>query len=272
MAWTEYRIESWRDFDEKVLSEHAALTSPLKRTYIYRGQSDAGWALIPSLTRLAISLGFDRSKALEVEQGLRQRFQARAHQFLDAKVLPTGFGTLLVTDASLQWWTLMQHYGAPTRLLDWTHSPQVALYFAVRDRWDEDGAVWTLQRGRFMAAARDRFGAEPGDESDQWRAEDPPSRVLSFDPQRPTPRMTAQQGALTVSQDLLLDHAVGIEDVVDEVTTDRERFVLRRKYVIPSEVKPTLLRQLHHMNVTAAVLFPGIDGLGAELGEMVRLG
>jgi hypothetical protein len=271
MAWTDYRISSWRDFDEHVVSKHAALASPLKSTYIYRGQEDAAWTLLPSLTRHTISLGFDRTKALEVEADLKQRFKTRAHHFLDERLLPTGFATLLTTDASLQWWTLMQHYGAPTRLLDWTHSPLVALYFATRDCRNRDGAVWSLHRGRFMAAARDRFGEEPGDDRSHWRSDAPPARVLSFDSQRPTERMTAQQGAFTVSQDILLDHATGIEQVVDEITKDSDKFVIRRKYVIPAAAKQSILRQLHHMNVTAAALFPGIDGLGVELSEMVKL-
>jgi len=52
----------------------------------------------------------------------------------------------------------MQYYGGPTRVLDWTHSPLVALYFAARFRWDRDGAVWSVQRRMYMAKARDRFG------------------------------------------------------------------------------------------------------------------
>lgn len=271
MAWTDHPIGSWRAFDEKVLSEHAALTSPLKRTYIYRGQEDASWTLRPSFARLAASLDLSRKDALEIENDLKKRFEIRAHHFLETKLLPAGFGTMITTEAHLTWWSLMQHYGAATRLLDWTHSPLVALYFAVRDLWDRPGAVWSVHRRRFMEAAESTFGNNPDDIPTTWTAEAPPPRVLAFDPKRPTERMTAQQGAFTVSQDPLLDHADGIEQVIEEVTDDGNAFVLRRKYVIAPDAKRPILRQLHHMNVTAAALFPGIDGLGAELREMMRL-
>jgi hypothetical protein len=46
---------------------------------------------------------------------------------------------------------------------------------------------------------------------------------------------------------------------------------LRSKWVIAKSSKRDLLRQLHAMNVTAASLFPGIDGLGTELNELIRL-
>ncbi len=273
MTWTAHRIDSWRQFDEGVVSPHASTTSPLARTYIYRGQEDSTWSLEPSLLRLLKALKYDRGRALEVEAGLLARFKNRAHLFLDAKVLPPGFGSLLATESSLDWWTLMQHYGAPTRLLDWTHSPLVALYFATLDRWDVDGAVWTVQRRQLNEAMISAFGEPPKQDANLWRADEPPPRVLTFDQSRPTERMVSQQGAFTVSQDPLLDHVVGIESVAEEITESAgATVVVRRKYVIAAQAKQAIFRQLQHMNVTAAALFPGIDGLGAELREMAQFG
>ena len=84
--------------------------------------------------------------------------------------------------------------------------------------------------------------------------------------------MAAQQGALTVCYNLLLDHDVGIGSVVEEALEDNDNIAVTRKYVIAQEAKKDFCIRLHNMNVTAAGLFPGIDGLGKELWELMRLG
>jgi hypothetical protein len=183
-------------------------------------------------------------------------------------VLPAGFGTLLTTEACLDWWTLIQHYGGPTRILDWTQSPLVALYFAVRQRWDRDGAVWAVHAVKLNERGDDRFGPLPASDAELWRNETPDARVYVHGTNRPTDRMIAQQGAFSVGHDILVDHADSIADLLPEVEGG---LMLRRRFVIPGSAKPSFLRQLHHMNVTAAALFPGLDGLGSELEELARL-
>ena len=76
----------------------------------------------------------DHNRALEIE--LLLEFQQGAHQ-------SSGFVPLF--NEVLDWLALMQHYGAPTRLLDWTRSPYVALYFAL-EKADKESAVWAINR------------------------------------------------------------------------------------------------------------------------------
>jgi hypothetical protein len=85
--------------------------------------------------------------------------------------------------------------------------------------------------------------------------------------------MVAQQGAFTIAQDVLLDHATGLSDTMPETEIQGGAdTIIRRKYTIPATAKPEFLRYLQQMNVTAATLFPGIDGFGSEMDEIVRLG
>lgn len=277
MTWTEYPITTWGEFHEQVMDTHAAVTAPLKASYIYRGQPRAEWSLAPSLTRLCARLEYDRAKSLEIEKLLVGRFKERAHLQLEQRFLPAGAGSLIQTAALSSWWSLMQHYRAPTRLLDWTHSPLVSLYFAVRDHWDSDGAVWCLHRRSLWERSDAVYGADPpelkSDEAKMWWADAPARRVYAFDASRPTDRMVAQQGTFTIAHDVLLDHAVGIADAVpEESIIGSTQSILRRKYVISAAAKRKLLQRLHQMNIGAGALFPGIDGFGSELDELVRLG
>jgi hypothetical protein len=104
----------------------------------FRGQQRKHWKLLPSIlrdgsfSRLGRRQGYDA----EVDSEIREEFAIRA---------PALSGGETVPESDWNLYFLMQHYGVPTRLLDWTESPLIALYFAVRDNPGYyDSAVWIL--------------------------------------------------------------------------------------------------------------------------------
>lgn len=102
----------------------------------YRGHADESWELVPKVQR-----GFKGSNDEELfrkERYYTNDFQARA------SVLLSSHQPKMNEYAS--WLTLMQHYGIPTRLLDWSRSPLVALYFAVSSEAhsEKDACIWIL--------------------------------------------------------------------------------------------------------------------------------
>jgi len=161
------------------------------------------------------------------------------------------------------WLALMQHYGLPTRLLDWTWSPLVAAYFATRDAGldsSEAACIWALEPSllnqsqirerlfpplnakllqRYLAPARYDKAKEP-------------DKVVAATPIESDLRMVAQQGAFTVhSSRQPLQRMDG-----------RERWL--RQIMIPKEHKPTVANDLRILGLRLADLFPDLTNLAQE--------
>lgn len=123
-AWT--RVLD--DLDECLQAfDEASTVMALEDGLLFRGHREASWDLKPSLYR--------HEEALENESNIYQIFATRARQ------------TLNQTRTDWEILTHMQHHGVPTRLLDWSDSFGIAVYFAVLGQkidTPEDAAVWVL--------------------------------------------------------------------------------------------------------------------------------
>ena len=169
----------------------------------------------------------------------------------------------------------MQHHGAPTRLLDWTSSFWVALYFASVDDWHIDGAVWLFSPYNLRERIRAIGGHALSDATqvtDLKRYSDPAANsvVQLVTPPQKTVRAAAQQGQFTVSAQVLDDHADAIPSLLGGTEVDGR--LLAGTAVIPRDLKPEIVRHLRSMNITAKSLFPGADGLSRSVSELIRLG
>jgi hypothetical protein len=92
--------------------------------WIFRGHSSHKFSLQPSIER-----AYPYRDWPEAEYRLLREFQSKAAMHMEPTRLPP-----FSPEYKLSWLSIMQHYGAPTRLLDFTYSPYVALYFALRNR------------------------------------------------------------------------------------------------------------------------------------------
>jgi len=176
-----------------------------------------------------------------------------------------------------QWLFLMQHYGLPTLLLDWTRSPLIALYFALKDKAEyqsKDGALWLLRPGvwnRFSyrwensRPKRDKlFEAYSGALQKHFRANFYPlddsekrmqDRVLALEPVYNSPRMISQQSVFTIHGRMLqpMEDWHKMEDQVKEQCL--------WKFRIPSDKKAPMVKELHDLGVLQSALFPDLDHL-----------
>ncbi len=259
----EFEVRDWKDFVET--SVKFEIGAPLERSYIFRGQARADWPLQPSLVRHAIEAGLNAEKVLKIEKAAMKYFQTQAHLYLPAARTEK-------REDLVSWWTFMQHYGAPTRLLDWTGSIFVAAYFAVEQQLDEPGAMWIIFPHFFGEFRKEKylkaeFPAYPEAQPPMFLAPDAPP-ILYFVEQRiQTDRMSAQQTSFTVSTQVLANHGQIIAEALPEDRPDR----FARKLIIPAQLKREFLLRLREMNITARALFPGVDGFGRSSAELIKL-
>src|SRR5215469_10611326 len=116
-----YRLRSWDAFLKLI-------THPPYSNWAFRGERDERWPLYSSLSRYLQNFGVAPGAWLNQEQRILRVFKRKAHQFLDQPPDP---------DDDFQWLALMQHHGAPTRLIDFTWSPYVAAFFALERTIDD---------------------------------------------------------------------------------------------------------------------------------------
>jgi hypothetical protein len=249
--------------------------APFKNTGSFRGHRQASWNLIPTLDRALLkTVAVENSTVREKlspernERAVLLDFQRGAHHH--CKTTP-GSGEVV------DWLALMQHYGAPTRLLDWTRSPYVALYFAVQGDSEGEAALWAIdvewfeQRSKELLREHDKHCPDSSD----FRAfceyingilfrEDNPYIIVSASPLQLNERMLAQQGQLMCN----LRHDVGFSTsllgmLIHPSIVDRQ---VVSKVVLKRDQRILFLEELRRMNIHDASLFPGLDGFARSLG------
>jgi hypothetical protein len=235
--------------------------------WIFRGQSRAEHGLCPSLLRTIRTTEVDLSPSnlLIYEDAAREEFEAQAHLYL-------GPALLAAAPTRVHWWMHMQHFGAPTRLLDWSLSPFVAAYFACERDLDGDGAVWALNIKASDFSMPEDFGLQMNSDARQrldnfFLTCEPPVTIhlLSQGVLR-NERMTAQQGVFMLCSNPSTEHDAFLLNL--GATQGKEQMF--RKICIPKEQKIDFYRRLRSVNINARSLFPGLDGLGKSISEMVR--
>ncbi|MCZ8252174.1 MAG: FRG domain-containing protein [Hylemonella sp.] len=215
----------------------------------FRGQTNAAWNLQPKVLR-----GPNRP-----EWDIIGRFQQNATLLVERN--PT---------SDFDWLFLIQHYGGPTRLLDWSESPLIALWFAIHDDNTEDqpAAVWCLlptvlnQYANFRAefdgsipsfADSTLNSYSPTSLQQEKRSHLIPMAAIAS---RNNRRIQAQQGVFTISH--------RAEGSVDNLPQNYQSDHVWR-YVIPADAKTTFKSQLKSLGFSKFQLFPelphALDGV-----------
>lgn len=272
----EIPVKSWEELRSKLTKMGDAL-------WYFRGHMNSTWTLQPKLERLIITYE---------EKELYDEFKRTAHLYTESN---------RKIESRMEWLSLMQHHGAPTRLLDWTRSPYVAAFFAVNDlQVSEDyAAVWAVNMTELYKEIRQQYEKDVRFKSlfsrhylkyntlldddfeqiflSEWYEEEAykfPSTVLPISPYYTHPRLTIQQGIYLSQTRLFEDNTVSqISFEAALKDTMKGEFDSRwiKKFCLPSKLRPQMLRELNAMNINDATLFPGLDGFAKYLAKKVSV-
>ncbi len=232
--------------------------------WFFRGLASVTWRLQTSFERA--KEGGGTQPAWKYEAVMLREFTRRAHHYVSD--LPK------VSDL-LEWFALMRHYGAPSRLLDCTYSLYVAAYFALHSATVKTGvaAIWAINTSWLKELYRTTFPADAKRRGRDFRFKrdfkkrflsrtNPRTFVAPANPFRMNQRLSAQQGVFLCPGDIQKSF---MENLLPPGTKAAKDQVVR--VLLNPTMKTEALRDLRRMNVTSVTLFPDLSGLAMSLGD-----
>jgi len=275
------RVQNWSQVQE--IGEKLILWG-------FRGQEDSSWELETTLHRTARLYSLPFEDLWHREYWMLRQFQRRAHHY--CQDVPD-------LDQKLDWLALMQHYGASTRLLDFSHSFYVAAYFALENAI-KDSAIWAIDLGTLSDKIGKHYEVDTSIENidminrrhigianehisiDGTEIESDVELVVHVEPERLHERLLIQQGFFlfpcnigkTFEEALAVTFNTNVSEMkevseflwndqnIDTLELDTHDFV---KIILPKEIRYGAMKSLNKMNISAATLFPGLDGFARSM-------
>lgn len=201
---------------------HDAVMSFGERVVVFRGVKSTEYKLIPKIGRFELR---GMKTEVEKEQYMFHLFKERGLPYIEQSL-----------ESDWEWLALAQHYGLPTRLLDWTRNPLVAAYFAVENMHEDDSVVYAYENNQMLDISKYPSPFEITD-------------IKRFIPKHITQRITTQNGVFTIHPD------------------PKKPFnsLKIKKIIIKHSFRKELKIILHKYGIHRASLFPGLDGLAEHL-------
>lgn len=259
---TDLYPQTWTELQDALFENTwDARLGRFRSPYVYRGVRSAAYTLTTSLQRLD-------GPYPELEKHLLRNFRKYA---VSGSAVAEGFAA---PSASVwDWLALAQHHGLPTRLLDWTYSPYVALHFATDDldAYDEDGVIWAINYVRATDLLPPRLREAIRHEGSNvftpemlqpvcgtlhelaMTQRDP--FILFLEPPSLDARIVHQHALFSLM-------STARASVQEWLTQHPELFF---RVIVPARLKWEVRDKLDQSNISERVLFPGLGGLSRWL-------
>jgi hypothetical protein len=249
-------VSTVRSIQELIDHVHA-LTSKNNLRWLFRGHSDARWSLRPAVYRGGYGTEEERylTQEFRARAGLRHSHRPRYEDYAD-------------------WLALMQHYGLPTRLLDWSHSPLTAAFFAVEPTLNHlnglltsrhDATIWAVCPGvlnETQGLKRYIYPLNSGELTSLVEAAFYPANgtfsVAAAMAIETDVRMQVQRGAFTIH---------GTDEALEKISGCDEWL---QQFVIPANEVGALGVDVQTLGLGLADLFPDLGSLARDLASRIR--
>lgn len=279
-----------------VLNKYKTQFSSMRQKggFIFRGMSNSSWPLLPGIYREHQE--DEITATVSDASSSRKIYQAKEYAILSHfKKEASGLLPHIPMKDDFTWLQYAQHYGVPTRLLDFTANPLVAMYFCCRSESEDNGVIWIINTVSFeywsnnelicnhLAADYTRekiinsIMLEIRGEFDYGELDGEPRdkkiRPLMFIPPYIDQRMSAQSSRFLLwgedqsaledmikpDNEMQLDTGMNVDFINDE------HFL--GKMIVPAECKKGIMKELDLLNINEKSIFPGLDGIGRYLNK-----
>lgn len=277
MIWKVVEIKSWKDFIENI-------ELIKNKSMVYRGECDTDYKLESSLKR-EISL-FEKTKRgresieqmmIRYENTFIEKFKSESHLYSTSNMEYDSWSKIDLL-------SILQHFGAPTRLLDWSYSPYIAAYFSVNDKLEKDSILYAIDMSSIQEVNKSKiegykkdFNIKNGEKSDiidigkkyadakkrsELKGNSYTEEIIleMFKPQKMNIRIARQQGLFLVSSKIDVNYEDIISNYSIEDGKNKDGIEVAFKFIIAKEIKLEILKNLQLMNISREILFPDIEG------------
>lgn len=215
------------------LSDYVGFFNSLSDSEFYRGVPDEKYDLIPSVGRLGVK---DLKTLVQIEKSMLEQFMNKSPMYINSAPLN-----------QFEWLSLAQHHGLPTRLMDWTYNPLIALFFAVENENCTDAAVYCaypssgFTLGTILNLPDGIFNTE--------------KQAIHLVPDRKHVRYQNQNGLFTLHPD---PRKCDIKNIVTKI-------------IIPASSRDEIRWRLRKIGITKAFVYDGLDGLSHDIFEAHKI-
>lgn len=287
--YVETRLENWDDIFK--------LYNRFLMAFVFRGHGEAKWPMTSSLERMVIRFHpnsiVNTANAYEEDSIKEFRWKYPSYEK----------NNILADDDIIEWLSIMQHYGAPTRMVDFSYSIYIALFMAMDSLAEnKDSAVWCLNhlvcREAFFhnkyelqrsCNNKDEMDVCIYKEANTILKEIPSSNKKKYEkgvflvrPNHVNERILRQQGLFAIQGDPNSTFSENLFSVTNNkdavlipfheiIDYSNNKYMAKPndfaliKIVIPKEFRWDIFKSLEQMNITAEMMFPGLEGLARSM-------